>query len=499
MIYNFNLGIGWASSGVEYAQLYRARMFRNIGADAKFVFTDMFPKDNIQHMTENIGFLDSEIIWLYTFFTDTKIAKVSYTLKQLEETFGKKDYSFTREGRIVRYTFKGTDMFYTVYMVDEESDLVHRVEIVSRGCLIRKDYYTYCRIYSEYYAPLNKTAHLYQRRFFNEDGSVAYEEIIDDDKVMYQFKDKILCSKEELVGYMVSCLGLTSDDIVIVDRMTGIGQAILRNAKPARIFSIIHADHFSEGNTDDNNILWNNYYEYSFSQHKNIACYVTATDEQNKLMRQQFIKYKGCEPNVVTIPVGSLSELKKPDVGRKKHSLITAARLAKEKHIDWLVEAVAEVHKVIEDVSLDIYGKGGEEEKLKELIEKNGAASYIRLCGQHNLTEVYKGYEAYVSGSTSEGFGLTLMEAIGSGLPIIGFDVRYGNQNFIDDDKNGYIIPVHENMDRRERVEKLAKSIIRLFTEADMEAFHEHSYEKAQEYLTEEVEKRWEKTIKLKA
>ena len=28
MIYNFNLGIGWASSGVEYAQIYRARMFR---------------------------------------------------------------------------------------------------------------------------------------------------------------------------------------------------------------------------------------------------------------------------------------------------------------------------------------------------------------------------------------------------------------------------------------------------------------------------------------
>lgn len=42
MIYNFNLGIGWASSGVEYAQIYRARMFRNIGVDAKFVFTDMW-------------------------------------------------------------------------------------------------------------------------------------------------------------------------------------------------------------------------------------------------------------------------------------------------------------------------------------------------------------------------------------------------------------------------------------------------------------------------
>ena len=46
------------------------------------------------------------------------------------------------------------------------------------------------------------------------------------------------------------------------------------------------------------------------------------------------------------------------------------------------------------------------------------------LMGQQNLTEVYQDYEAYIAGSTSEGFGLTLLEAVGGGLPIIGFDVR---------------------------------------------------------------------------
>ncbi len=29
-VYNINLGIGWASSGVEYAQAYRAKLLRNI-------------------------------------------------------------------------------------------------------------------------------------------------------------------------------------------------------------------------------------------------------------------------------------------------------------------------------------------------------------------------------------------------------------------------------------------------------------------------------------
>ena len=495
MIYNFNLGIGWASSGVEYAQAYRARILRNINHDAKFVFTDMFPQENVEHMTKNIGFLDSEIIWLYTFFTDCKIAPVSYTLGQLEQTFVDCNYSFSREGKVVRYVFPGKNNFYTAYMVDETGDRVHRVEMVSNGCLIRKDYYTYCRIYSEYYAPLDHSAHLYQRRFFNEDGTVAYEEITDNDVVMYRFPDRLICSKAELVGYMVQCLNLTEQDIVILDRETGIGPAIMQNAAKAKIGVIIHADHFSEGSTDDRNILWNNYYEYAFSQYKNIDFYVTATEDQNRLLREQFIKYVKAEPDVVTIPVGSIDELKFPQGQRKKHSLITASRLANEKHVNWVIDAVVAAHEKIPDITLDIYGKGGEENHLKAQIDRLHCGEYVHLCGQQNLNEVYKNYDAYISASTSEGFGLTLMEAVGSGLPIIGFDVRYGNQNFIDDGENGYKIPVNDKMGSNERIQKLAECIVKMFTQDDMEKFHGHSYEKAKSYLTVEVEKRWMETL----
>lgn len=495
MVYNFNLGIGWASSGVEYAQSYRAAMFRNIGADARFVFTDMIVSDNIEHLTKNIGFLDAEIIWLYTFFTDYKIAPVSYTLGNLKKTLPTKEYTYNRTGKTGRLVFQGNNNYYAVYFTDEKSERVHRVEIVSGGCLIRKDYFTYGRIFSEYYAPLDNKAHMYLRRFFNEDGTVAYEEINDDGNVMYQFPDKLLCSKEEFVGYMVSRLKLTKDDIVLIDRTTGVGQTILQNVGDARVGIVIHADHFSEGNTDDDNILWNNYYEYSFTMHKHVDFYVTATEEQNKLLREQFLKYKGVEPTVYTIPVGSLDELKYPTVNRNPYSILTASRLATEKHIDWIIEAVVKARETVPQLTLDIYGKGGEEQKLKELIKKKGAENYIILRGQQNLKEVYQDYELYLSGSMSEGFGLTLMEAIGAGLPIIGFDVRYGNPTFIDDGENGYLIPVDEHMAQKQKTEALTDCLVRLFTEADLDGFHAHSYEKAKEFLTKEVELRWKNIV----
>ena len=37
MVYNFNLGIGWASSGVEYAQSYRANLLRRAHIPATFI------------------------------------------------------------------------------------------------------------------------------------------------------------------------------------------------------------------------------------------------------------------------------------------------------------------------------------------------------------------------------------------------------------------------------------------------------------------------------
>ena len=223
--------------------------------------------------------------------------------------------------------------------------------------------------------------------------------------------------------------------------------------------------------------------------------YVVSTDEQNQLLKEQFQKYAGATPAVYTIPVGSLDELKYPAANRTSYSILTASRLAEEKHIDWIIEAVVKARETVPQLSLDIYGKGGEEQKLRELIKKYKAEDYINLRGQQNMKEIYQDYELYLSASTSEGFGLTLMEAVGGGLPIIGFDVRYGNPTFIDDGKNGYLIPMNAQMTQKQKIAALADRVIRLFTEADLDSFHEHSYEKAKYFLTKEVELKWKNLV----
>ena len=47
---------------------------------------------------------------------------------------------------------------------------------------------------------------------------------------------------------------------------------------------------------------------------------------------------------------------------------MTASRLANEKHVDWIVEAVIKAKHQLPQLSFDIYGQGEEQEKLKILL-----------------------------------------------------------------------------------------------------------------------------------
>lgn len=488
MIYSFHHSTFWMKGGIEASLGYRAKLFRDLGLDAKFVFTNEFPEGNVQKETSFLGFRDSEVIWIYSFFTDCKTFSFTYRLKQLENTFLGENFIFSRNGNTVKYQFPDLNIYYLVFLTDDRSDFVRTVAMISNGNMVRKDYYTHCRNYTEYYIPVDRNAHLYLRRFYNEDGSIAYEEQEVEGTVLYKFPDRLLYTKEELVEYMMHCLHLTEKDVVLIDGGDGvIDRAVfIRNAFPAKIGFIIHTDHFLY--KDEDHILWFDWFEYAFSHPEQISFFVTSTEEQRNLLREEFQKYKGLDVRVEAIPAAYLDQIRMPEKDRKRHSLITAGRLDSDKRVYLIIEAAAIARREIPDLTLDIYGRGKYESKLREQIHALDCGDYVHLCGFQKMDEIYQNYEAYISASFGETFGITLMEAVGSGLPVVGFDRRYGMQVFVDEEENGYKILYAS-------AQGLAEGIIRLFTEADLDAFRRHSYKKARNYLEEKVGNKWKEIL----
>lgn len=364
MIYSFHHYYHWLKGGVETGLANRARIFRNLGLDAKFVFATTFPDQNIWDEIKELGFMDSEALWMYDFFTDCKPSIVTYTLKQLEHTFDEQ-FIFSRKGSLATYQFPETNTYYTVFMMDDITDFVFSVVMISNACLVRKDYYTYCRIYSEYYIPMDGQAILYMRRFFNEDGSVAYEEMIDGGIVLYKFPNRLIYSREELVEYMMSCLHLTQNDVVLIDGEWGMidRAAFIQNAFPAKTGFILHSNHFRD--CDEEHLLWYDVFGYALSHPEKISFFITNTEAQSTILREQFRNYKNLDVRVETIPVACLDKIRIPNNERKRYSIVTAGRFQADKRTEWIIEGVVLAKQKIQDLTLDIYGEGDDEKNYK--------------------------------------------------------------------------------------------------------------------------------------
>lgn len=497
-VYNVNLGIGWASSGVEYAQKYRDQSFKEAGIKAKFIFSDLILENNIEDLTANLGFEDSSIIWLYNFFTDIKIAPSSYKLSDLEIKLNLKNYpkQISDDGKEIFY-LANNDLIIAVRLSNHDQKTIDQVIYRRKNTFLKRDFYSYTKYASEYYFGTDTNNVVAFREFYNEDGSIAYTQHLNQNHETFEFSDgRIYYSKDELYLAMLKELNLTKNDVIVLDREDEDknlinGQLIFQNHGQAKLIVVVHADHYDKHFTDDKHILWNNFYEYQFSHAKEVASFIVATPVQKQVLEDQFKKYYGYVPRVDCIPVGSLLELTHPRQDRMPFSLITASRLAKEKHLDWIVKAVIAAKNQIPELKLDIYGNGGQRSVLQDLINNHQANDYIHLMGQQDLTNVYKNYSGYIAASTSEGFGLSLLEAIGSGLAMIGFDVPYGNPTFIDNEHNGFLLPYDEDWNEFKKVELLTKAIIKLFKEKNMEEFSKKSYEIATPYLTQKVAKQW--------
>lgn len=92
-----------------------------------------------------------------------------------------------------------------------------------------------------------------------------------------------------------------------------------------------------------------------------IDFFITATEKQKDLLRKHFSKYTSMSPRIFDIPVGSIDKLIRPSNLRKQFSVMTASRIAAEKHIDWTIKSVVGAHKILPQITFDIYGKGGQE------------------------------------------------------------------------------------------------------------------------------------------
>ena len=136
-----------------------------------------------------------------------------------------------------------------------------------------------------------------------------------------------------------------------------------------------------------------------------------------------------------------------PDAGGRRAGLdapvvIAAGRLTEQKGFDRLLDAWPDVVASHPGWELRIFGDGAEREALERQVEALGIGGSVRLPGfTRTLHDELARASVYVMTSRQEGFPMVLLEAMGTGLPVVSVDCHTGPADIVTDGVDGRIVP----------------------------------------------------------
>jgi len=131
------------------------------------------------------------------------------------------------------------------------------------------------------------------------------------------------------------------------------------------------------------------------------------------------------------------------------------ARLVEQKGHRFLLEAFEKALAKNEKLRLVIVGEGALDTQLRRLVQKKGLDGAVRFTGYRtDVAEILDAVDIFVHPSLWEGFGLSILEAMAMGKPVIASRVS-AIPELVEDGITGFLVPPTDTG-------SLARSIVKL-------------------------------------
>lgn len=150
-------------------------------------------------------------------------------------------------------------------------------------------------------------------------------------------------------------------------------------------------------------------------------------------------------PVPVVIPNGIDADFYRPDpdTRREKATLLFAGRLAPQKGVDLAIRALRELVPVFSALQLRVAGAGAWEQAYRNLARRLGIGDRVHWLGWLEPAELraeYRRCTAFLMPSRFEPFGLSALEAMACGAPVVA-SATGGLPEFITDRESGLLVP----------------------------------------------------------
>jgi glycosyltransferase involved in cell wall biosynthesis len=157
----------------------------------------------------------------------------------------------------------------------------------------------------------------------------------------------------------------------------------------------------------------------------------------------------GCRGRITIIPNGvDLQRIRSIVPSHEIADIIFVGRLIKEKHVDLLVRAFGILSAEQPELRLLIIGEGPEQDAITKIIQELSLEDRIFLRGfqvEHDeIIAQMKSAKVFVIPSTREGFGITALEALVCGIPVVTVNHPANAIRDLITEKNGFTCSLSE-------------------------------------------------------
>ncbi len=153
---------------------------------------------------------------------------------------------------------------------------------------------------------------------------------------------------------------------------------------------------------------------------------------------------RGVDPEFHMVPEEEQNQLRaRYGLNKEDMILVFAGRVGKEKNIAMLTSIYKAVCKSSERISLMVVGDGPELDQLKEEMKDYPRVIFAGRRDRKELPAFFSVADLFVFPSTTDTFGMVILEAQACGLPAIVTNVG-GPQEIVKDGQTGFVLPPND-------------------------------------------------------
>lgn len=166
----------------------------------------------------------------------------------------------------------------------------------------------------------------------------------------------------------------------------------------------------------------------------------------------------------------------------RENKISVVSRLATEKKILQIIK-VFKLSKLT--IPLEIWGNGPQKKEIEEYINENNINN-VKLMGFTSYPEkVFLSSKLTISFSKFESFGLSILESMAYGCPVMSTKVLYGPLELIQDNITGFFI------DENEKLEVMAQKLKQYFAEEKFNKFSKELKKEVTKYQYKMISQKW--------